>query len=64
MIRSRCSLTNLAISRDFRGPKSTASLQPHRVEPEFRHVVVPLHMHVHRLSNLVGVEEKPVRALS
>ena len=43
------------------GPAKTAALrQPQRVEPEFRTVRFPLHMHVPWFDSVSGVEEQPI----
>ena len=40
--------------------KSAASLQSDGIEPDFRNLVVALHMHMRRLFSIAGVEEETV----
>jgi hypothetical protein len=47
---------------DLDSPKSTAPLEPDRVKPELRHVVVTLHMDVGWFMSVASVEQEPVRA--
>ena len=46
----------------LRWSKPATPLQSHRIQPEFRYISAPFHMHMYRLVRIVGVEVEPVRA--
>jgi hypothetical protein len=49
-------------STEFCPSKPTASLQPDRVEPELRDLVLTLDVNMLRFVSIAGVEEQSVRA--
>jgi len=42
----------------FRAPQSSASLHPHRIEPELRYLIAMRNVHVLRFITISGVEEE------
>src|SRR5580658_8105902 len=59
--KERLALLNHSLnSPKFRACKSTTRLKAHRIEPELRHTLFPLHVDVERLGPVCRVEEQPV----